>query len=85
MVLLLMKVNDQSKYGTLFKGFVSQFSLGYDQYPKTIATATYILSNHRLYPKIYENKRDKHYCENTHNDTEKYKNSATIFAHKYAT
>ena len=40
---------DQNKYGTLIQGLSSQFSLGQDQYPKTIVDANSILStNHQL-------------------------------------
>jgi hypothetical protein len=57
MAYLLIKGSDQSKYGSLTKGFVSQFSLGNDQYPKTIQMATDVLSNHRLDPKFFENQK----------------------------
>jgi hypothetical protein len=56
MAYVLIAKSDQAKYGTLNKGFVSQFSLGNDQYPKTIQTAVDVLSNHRLDPKYYENR-----------------------------
>ena len=62
MAYLLIRGSDQAKYGSLIKGFVSQFSLGNDQYPKTITTATDVLSNHKIDPRYYENakrSRDK--------------------------
>ena len=37
---------DQNKYGTLIQGSSSQFSLGQDQYPKTIMVVNSILGNH---------------------------------------
>ena len=55
-----MKGSDQYKYGAFLKGFVFQFSLGNNQYPKTIMTATYFLSNHKLDPKFYEKKKSYH-------------------------
>ena len=57
MAYLLIRGSDQAKYGTLTKNFVSQYSLGNDQYPRTITTATDVLSNHRMDPKFYENQR----------------------------
>jgi len=36
MAYLLIRGSNQSKYGSIIKGFISQFSLGNDQYPKTI-------------------------------------------------
>jgi hypothetical protein len=57
MAYLLIRGSDQSKYGSLTKNLTSQYSLGNDQFPKTIATATDVLSNHRLDPKFYENQR----------------------------
>ena len=57
MAYLLIRGSNQAKYGTLLKGFTSQFSLGNDQYPKTIQTATDVLSNHRIDQKYYDNKR----------------------------
>ena len=46
--------SDQAKYGSLNKSLVSQFSMGIDQYPKTVTAATDVLSNHR-----FDNYRDK--------------------------
>jgi len=57
MAYLLLRGSDQSKYGTIMKGFVAQYSLGNDQYPKTVQMATDVLSNHRLDPKFFENQK----------------------------
>jgi len=57
MAYLLIKNCDQTKYGTLTKTFVSQYSLGNDQYPKTIQAAIDALSNHKIDPKYWENKQ----------------------------
>lgn len=46
-VFLLIRNSDQNKYGSLVKGLISQYSMGNDQYPKTITAATNVLSNHR--------------------------------------
>jgi hypothetical protein len=48
MAYLLIRNSDQSKYGSLSTGLVSQFSMQNNQYPKTCTTATDILSNHKL-------------------------------------
>ena len=61
MAYLLIKGSDQSKYGSIIKGFISQFSLGNDQYPKTIQMVTDVLSNHKLDAKFFENQQRKHH------------------------
>ena len=38
---------DHRKYGSLLQGLISQYSMGNDQYPTTIVTATDVLSNHK--------------------------------------
>jgi hypothetical protein len=57
MAYLLLRGSDQAKYGTLTKNFISQYSLGNDQYSRTITMATDVLSNHRLDPKFFENQK----------------------------
>ena len=37
---------DNTKYGTVIKNLAAQFSLGNNQYPKSITAASYVLSNH---------------------------------------
>ena len=37
---------DKTKYGTVIKNLAAQFSLGNNQYPKSITAASYVLSNH---------------------------------------
>jgi len=56
---LFLKGSDQSKYGTVIKGLMSQYSLGNDQYPKTLTQATDVLSNHRIDGKYYEIREKK--------------------------
>ena len=58
MAYIAIKGCDQTKYGTVVKGFASQFSLGNDQYPKTMNAVTDVLSNHRFDSRFYE-VRDK--------------------------
>jgi hypothetical protein len=50
---------DRFKYGTRFTGLSSQYSLGQDQYPKTIFDANSVLSNHRFDPTYMDNKKKK--------------------------
>ena len=47
MAFLLLRNSDQSKYQSLMNGLISQYSMENDHYPKTITTATDILTNHR--------------------------------------
>ena len=54
---LLIRGSDQSKYGSLTKNFTQQFSLGNDQYPKTMETAVDVLSNHRFDQKFIDNQQ----------------------------
>ena len=55
---LFLNGSDHSKYGTLINGLKTQFSLGNDQYPKTITAAIDVLSDQRFYQQYYTN-RDK--------------------------
>ncbi len=57
MAYLLIRGTNQTKYGSLQKGFMSQFSLGNDQYPKTITAATDVLLNHKIDPRYYKNQK----------------------------
>jgi len=66
MAYLMIQGSDQSKYGSLVKGFISQYSLGNDQYPKTIQVATDVLSNHKLDAKFYENQQQNRECQRNH-------------------
>jgi len=47
MAYLLLYNSDQAKYRSLLTGLRSQYSLENDQYPKSVNSATDILSNHR--------------------------------------
>ena len=81
MAYLLIHGSDQSKYGLITKGFVSQYSLGNDQYPKTIQMATDVLSNHKIDAKYYDNqKQNKEF--NTNQQEEEATPAATSFAQK---
>jgi hypothetical protein len=44
----LIKNSDQEKCGSIVNGLISQCSLGNDQCPKTLLTATDALANHRF-------------------------------------
>ena len=43
---VFLENSDKAKYGTVVKNLSSQFSLGNDQYPKSITSANHVLSNH---------------------------------------
>ncbi|MGC9293612.1 MAG: C2HC-type zinc finger protein, partial [Acidobacteriaceae bacterium] len=60
MAYLVIRGSDQSKYGSLTANFVQQYSLGNDQYPRTIEMATDVLSQHRFDSKFYENQKKHH-------------------------
>ena len=61
---LLLRGADSNKYGSLMKGFVSQYSLGHDQYPRDTTTATDALSNHSFDPKYHQQKKKGREKEN---------------------
>jgi hypothetical protein len=75
MAYLLIRNSDQAKFGSLFNGLVSQFSMQNNQYPKTCMTATDILSNRRFdnrgnsSKKKWSNKPKKDEHKNTSNKT----------------
>src|SRR5210317_2487808 len=68
MAYLLTKGSNPVKYGTLHKNLISQFSLGNDQYPKTITAATDVLSNHRIDQKFYDKRNNNNYNRNRSSD-----------------
>ncbi|MGC8551171.1 MAG: C2HC-type zinc finger protein, partial [Acidobacteriaceae bacterium] len=57
---LVIRGSDQSKYGSLTANFVQQYSLGNDQYPRTIEMATDVLSQHRFDSRFYEDQKKHH-------------------------
>ena len=64
---LFLAGSDQTKYGSLLKGFQAQFSLGNDQYPRTLEVALDVLSSHRFDQKYSDNQR-KNREHNKQND-----------------
>ena len=83
MKFLRMKGSYQYRYELFFKIFVSQFSVGNNQKLKTIITETYVLSNHRLDPKLYEKKIEKHSRDKARNYNEVEISTAETFDKKY--
>ena len=72
---LLICGSKQSKYGTITKVFVYQYSLVNNQYPRSITTDTNALSNQKIDTRYYENQksnRDKSRsnCDNHDADNE---------------
>ena len=45
---LFIEQSDKKKYGSILNGLSTQYSLGNDQYPKTMAEAINVLSNHKF-------------------------------------
>jgi len=64
MACLMMKGSDYPRCGSLLRGFGAQFSLGNDQCPKDLITATDIVSNHKLDPKCFENREARKKAHN---------------------
>jgi len=54
---LLLQNADKNKYGSLLKDLNKQFSLGHNQFPKTISAAVDVLSQHPFDQKFHDNKR----------------------------
>jgi len=47
MAYIILRNSDQSKYGSVMGGLITQYSMDHDQYPKSITAAADILTNHR--------------------------------------
>ena len=56
---VVMRGSDQNKYGSVTKGFVTQYSLGNNQYPTTVKGAMDVLSNHTFDQKHFQVQKDK--------------------------
>ena len=76
-----LKAVDQTKYGSVISGLNSQFSLGNDQYPKTLTDAHNVISAHRWDPE-YKKKTQKKKEDNSkrYNDKDKDKAPELSFA-----
>lgn len=74
MAYLAIRNCDQAKYGTLCAGLTSQFSLGQDQYPKTIQVSMDVLTQHSYDAKHKADKkrnRDRSKKENPDEESSK--------------
>jgi len=82
MAYLMMKGSNYPQYGSLLRRFGAQFSLGNDQYPKDLITATDIMSNYKLDPKYFENReaRKKAYNKQQHEKKDSPAETETSFA-----
>ena len=57
---IFLQGSDPTKYGSLLEGFQSQYSMGTDQYPRTLEVALDVLSNHKFDSRYFEiQKRDR--------------------------
>jgi len=68
-----LKAVDQTKYGSVLSGLNTQFSLGNNQYPKTLTDAHNVISSHRWdseYKKKSQRKKEDHGKKSQH-DNEK--------------
>ena len=78
MAFLLLRGSDQNKYGSMIKGLAQQFSLGNDQYPKTIIAATDVLSTHKIDQKYFDNqKKEREKSRSTESRLESSKEKTT--------
>src|SRR5210317_601383 len=68
MTYLYMRKADQNKYGSLMKGFKTQYRLDNDQYPKTMLKATTVLTGHKWDDKYYQVKKSKKGNNNNTNE-----------------
>jgi len=59
MAVLLMDTADKNKYGTLMRGYISQYSMKNDQYPETVRDAVDVLSNHKIDQRYYDLKKKR--------------------------
>jgi len=57
MALVFLQNSDQSKYGSVLQGLMSQYSLENDQYPTTVTAATDILAQHKFDQRYYDMKK----------------------------
>ena len=74
----LIQGSDQSKYGSLCKNLQAQYSLGNDQYPKTLETAVDVLNQHRYDPKYFESKKKDRERRNNNNNNNGDANSESM-------
>ena len=56
---IILKGCDQSKYGSVNENLVSQYSLGNDQYPRSVASIGDVLGNHRYDQRYHELKKKR--------------------------
>jgi hypothetical protein len=67
---MYLENSDKSKYGSIMTGLETQQSLKNNQYPKTLAEATNVLSTHR-FDYTNNDKNSKSYGSNNNKDTHK--------------
>ena len=72
---LYLENADRSKYGLLLSGLATQYSLGLNQYPKTVEEATNVLSNHKFNQAYYDNKKKRNQGNNNNNNNSQQQNT----------
>ena len=83
---MYVKNSDSSKYGSLMEGFVTQYSLGHNQYPTTMSGATDVLSQHKYDERYYEKQKVKRNKPNEKSDkTNKTENRTKSESHNQDT
>ena len=83
---IMMRGCDHSKYGTLMKGFVSQYSTKNDQYPKSMTDATDVMSLHPFDQAYYDRQkraRERNKKNRNNDDDEKVQSQLTQMTKGY--
>ena len=81
--LIYLENSDRMKYGSLIKGLLGQYTLGQDQYPKDIISATNIVSNHcfdETYNEARKKRREKDKTSTTQDNNQPEQNFDLSFA-----
>jgi hypothetical protein len=86
MAYLLLRNSDQSKYGSVLDGLISQYSMGNNRYPKMVRSTTDVLSNHkfdrRRNQRIQGNQKGKRNWNDSKKDGEDASQPPTVIASK---
>jgi hypothetical protein len=66
---LYLEQSNRKKYGSILSGLSTQYSLGNDQYPKSMSEAVNVLNDHKFHPGYnLNNNRNNHNRNGTSED-----------------
>ncbi len=80
MAYMIIANSDRSKYGSILGGLNTQYSLGNDQYPKTVVQAVTVMSNHKFDKKPSEHKKNNDKKKEEKDSNEEEENPKLSFA-----